>query len=78
MKLIYTSGFSKDERLEVKPVILSNIVQSFRLIHDIMNEMDLPFENPENDVSTLACAPSAPCPRRVSPPVWRLPAGCQL
>jgi guanine nucleotide-binding protein subunit alpha len=49
MKLIYTAGFTKSERLEVKPVILGNIVQSFRLIHDIMNEMELSFENPENN-----------------------------
>jgi len=51
MKLIYAQGFSKSEKLEWKPVVFQNIVQSFRLIFDAMNEMDIKFENPENEVS---------------------------
>jgi len=49
MKLIYAQGFSKSEKLEWKPVVFQNIVQSFRLIFDAMNEMDIKFENPENE-----------------------------
>ncbi|KAK0619779.1 putative G alpha subunit 2 [Immersiella caudata] len=52
MKLIYAQGFSKNEKLEWKPVIFGNIVQSFRLIFDAMNEMDIKFEIEENEASS--------------------------
>lgn len=51
MKLIYSQGFSKNEKLEWKPVIFSNIVQSFKVIAEAMNEHDLQFDNPDNEVS---------------------------
>lgn len=50
MKLIYATGFSKNEKLEWKPVVFNNIVQSFRLIYDAMNELSIPFEQPESEV----------------------------
>ncbi|CAK7234175.1 G-Protein alpha subunit [Sporothrix curviconia] len=49
MKLIYSQGFSKNEKLEWKPVVFNNIIQSFRLIHDAMAELEIDFENPENE-----------------------------
>ncbi|KAF4785412.1 guanine nucleotide-binding protein alpha-2 subunit [Colletotrichum scovillei] len=49
MKLIYAQGFSKNEKLEWKPVVFNNIVQSFRLIQDAMTEMGIEFSNPENE-----------------------------
>ncbi|VUC20234.1 unnamed protein product [Clonostachys rosea] len=49
MKLIYTQGFSKSEKLEWKPVIFNNIVQSFKTIHDAMNELGISFEKPESE-----------------------------
>lgn len=52
MKLIYAQGFSKNEKLEWKPVVFTNIVQSFRLIFDAMNDLDIKFENPDNEAST--------------------------
>lgn len=52
MKLIYATGFSKTEKLEWKPVIFNNIVQSFRMIHDAMKELDITFEKPESEVRT--------------------------
>jgi len=52
MKLIYAQGFSKNEKLEWKPVIFGNIVQSFRLIFDAMNEMGIKFEIEENEASS--------------------------
>jgi hypothetical protein len=52
MKLIYAQGFSKTEKLEWKPVVFNNIVQSFRLIFEAMNELDISFENPENEASS--------------------------
>lgn len=59
MKLIYSQGFSKNEKLEWKPVIFNNIVQSFRGIYDAMQENDIPFSNPENEVGLpCLCAPS--------------------
>jgi hypothetical protein len=51
MKLIYAQGFSKNEKLEWKPVVFNNIIHSFRLIHDAMAELDITFENSENEVS---------------------------
>ena len=51
MKLIYAQGFSKSEKLEWKPVIFGNIIQSFRLIFDAMNEMGIHLQNEENEAS---------------------------
>jgi hypothetical protein len=51
MKLIYAQGFSKNEKMEWKPVVFTNIVQSFRLIYDAMNDLGITFENPDNEVS---------------------------
>lgn len=50
MKLIYAQGFSNHEKLEWKPVIFSNIVQSFKTIQEAMLELHIPFENSENEV----------------------------
>ncbi|KAI9900044.1 hypothetical protein N3K66_004306 [Trichothecium roseum] len=49
MKLIYAQGFSKNERLEWKPVVFSNIVHSFRTISEVMKELTIDFENPDNE-----------------------------
>jgi guanine nucleotide-binding protein subunit alpha len=49
MKLIYSQGFTKGERLEWKPVVFSNIVQSFKTIHEAMAELNIEFETPENE-----------------------------
>ncbi|KAL2107104.1 hypothetical protein VUR80DRAFT_5702 [Thermomyces stellatus] len=49
MKLIYAHGFSKSEKLEWKPVVFNNVVQSFQAIFEAMNDMDIGFENPENE-----------------------------
>jgi guanine nucleotide-binding protein subunit alpha len=49
MKLIYTQGFTKPERLEWRPVIFSNVIQSFRAIHEAMQDMGMDFEIPENE-----------------------------
>lgn len=58
MKLIYATGFSKTEKLEWKPVVFNNIVQSFRMIHDAMIEFSISFEKPESEVRF----PVPPCP----------------
>lgn len=51
MRLIYSQGFSKNERLEWKPVVFNNVVQAFRLISDAMNELGIKFENEDNEAS---------------------------
>lgn len=51
MKLIYAQGFSKTEKLEWKPVVFNNIVQSFRLIFDAMNDLGLKLDSEDNEVS---------------------------
>lgn len=58
MKLIYAQGFSKSEKLEWKPVVFNNVVQSFQLILEAMNEMDIGFENPENEVRQFTKPPA--------------------
>lgn len=63
MKLIYASGFSKTEKLEWKPVVFNNIVQSFRMIYDAMKEFDIPFEKPESEVSCWSRLRSNPFDR---------------
>lgn len=59
MKLIYATGFSKTEKLEWKPVVFNNIVQSYRMIYDAMKEFNIPFEKPESEVSSASSPPSA-------------------
>lgn len=51
MKLIYAQGFNKSERLDFKPIIFSNIVQSFKTIAEAMSEMGYEYDNPDNEVS---------------------------
>lgn len=61
MKLIYSQGFSKSERLDWKPVVFSNIVQSFRTIHEAMTELNYEFDNPDNEVSQCVRYLRCPC-----------------
>ena len=57
MKLIYAQGFSKNEKMEWKPVVFTNVIQSFRLIFDAMNDLGIKFENPDNEASHPPLAP---------------------
>jgi hypothetical protein len=75
MKLIYAQGFSKNEKLEWKPVIFGNIVQSFRLIFDAMNEMGIKFDIEENEASSHPCSgPITTWPRPSASAAERHPA----
>lgn len=58
MKLIYSQGFSKNEKLEWKPIIFNNIIQAFQTIRDAMAELDIEFDDPENEVSHSSRLPS--------------------
>lgn len=57
MKLIYAQGFSKNEKLEWKPVVFSNVIQSFKTIQDAMQELNIEFADPNNEVRQLPCVP---------------------
>lgn len=50
MKLIYSQGFNKHERLEWKPIVFSNIIQSFRTIFAAITELHYQFDNLDNEV----------------------------
>lgn len=65
MKLIYSQGFSRAEKLEWKPVVFSNIVQSFKTINDAMTELKIDFEKSENEVRLFYFlpVPTVPLPR---------------
>lgn len=58
MKLIYAQGFTKNERLEGKPVVFNNVVHSMRTIFDVMSDQGIEFENKENEVRSIS--PSSP------------------
>ncbi len=58
MKLIYAQGFSKTEKLEWKPVVLINVIQSLRLIFDAMEDYAIDFERKENEVCLVQTASS--------------------
>ncbi|KAG6023124.1 G-Protein alpha subunit [Claviceps citrina] len=49
MRLIYSQGFNKNERLEWKPVVFSNIIQSFRILFGAMTELQYSFDSPDNE-----------------------------
>ena len=50
MRLIYSQGFSKNEKLEWKPVVFNNVIQSMRLIFDAMSDFGIELEQKENEV----------------------------
>lgn len=60
MKLIYAQGFTKNERLEGKPVVFNNVVHSMRTIFDVMSDQGIEFENKENEVRSLCHAAALP------------------
>jgi guanine nucleotide-binding protein subunit alpha len=60
MKLIYSQGFSRNEKLEWKPVIFNNIVQSYKIIAEAMGEHEIQFDTPDNEV--IPISPRLYCP----------------
>lgn len=61
MRLIYAQGFDKHERLEWKPVIFDNIVQSFRAISKAMAELSYEFDSLETEVRIPAVTETPLC-----------------
>ncbi|RYC55606.1 hypothetical protein CHU98_g10606 [Xylaria longipes] len=78
MKLIYAQGFSKTEKLEWKPVVLINVIQSLRLIFDAMEDYAIEFERKENEnnkelvLEDVEIGPNDPLPPNYLQPIKSL------
>ena len=49
MRIIHSSGFPDDERVQVKAVIFSNVVIAFRVLYEIMQDEKIDFEDDNNE-----------------------------
>jgi guanine nucleotide-binding protein subunit alpha, other len=49
MRIIHSSGFQDDERVQVKAVIFSNIIIAFRVLYEIMQDEKIAFEDEGNE-----------------------------
>ena len=49
MRIIHSSGFQEDERVQLKAVIYSNVVIAFRVLLEIMHDEKLGFADPRNE-----------------------------
>ncbi|XP_076448096.1 guanine nucleotide-binding protein G(i) subunit alpha-like [Babylonia areolata] len=47
MKIIHEKGYTEDERLQYKPVVYSNAIQSMIAIVRAMNQLTVPFGHPD-------------------------------
>jgi guanine nucleotide-binding protein subunit alpha, other len=50
MRIIHSSGFQEDERVQVKAVIYSNVVIAFRVLLEIMQDENLTFADEKTKV----------------------------
>lgn len=53
MRLIYAQGFSKDEKGEWRAIIFNNILSAYKVILDAMEDLDIQFENKQNEVRSI-------------------------
>lgn len=49
MRIIHSSGFQDDERIQVKAVIYSNLIVAFRILNEIMQDEKIDFASDENE-----------------------------
>ncbi|OAP65052.1 hypothetical protein AYL99_01024 [Fonsecaea erecta] len=49
MRIIHSSGFQDDERVQVKAVIFSNVVVAFRVLYEIMQDEGIEFADEHNE-----------------------------
>ncbi|EXJ68633.1 uncharacterized protein A1O5_08427 [Cladophialophora psammophila CBS 110553] len=49
MRIIHSSGFQDDERVQVKAVIFSNVVIAFRVLYEIMQDEGIDFADENNE-----------------------------
>jgi stage III sporulation protein SpoIIIAA len=54
IKLIYTDGLSEEERVESKPIVFSNTVQSLAAILKAMGQLRIPMES-QNPTAVVKC-----------------------
>jgi hypothetical protein len=50
MRLIYTEGFSAQERKEVRQVIFANLIVAFKIIAEEMRDLNLNYYNEKSQV----------------------------
>jgi guanine nucleotide-binding protein subunit alpha len=53
MRIIYTRGFTKNERKQWRAVIFNNLVDAFQILLTAMEDHNTNFENEENQVRTF-------------------------
>lgn len=49
MRIIHSSGFQDDERIQVRAVIYSNLIIAFRVLNEIIQDERIAFENEESE-----------------------------
>lgn len=57
MRLIYAQGFSKSEKYEWRALIFNNLLSAFKVIVDAMDELQIPFEDDNTEVSQKKTRP---------------------
>jgi len=50
MRLLYASGFSRNEREDYRCIIFSNILNAFKILIDAMDQLEIRFEDRGNEV----------------------------
>lgn len=50
MRIIYSRGFQTQERQWWRRIIFHNIIETFEMISDAMNDFTIAFDNPDNEV----------------------------
>ncbi|KAH0551029.1 hypothetical protein GP486_007614 [Trichoglossum hirsutum] len=50
MRLLYASGFSKNEREDYRCIIFSNILNAFKVLTYAMEQLEITFDDKENEV----------------------------
>jgi guanine nucleotide-binding protein subunit alpha len=53
MRIIHSGGFPDDERRQNRAVIYSNIIIAFKILLDIMDTEQIPFENEKTKVRNI-------------------------
>ncbi len=48
MKIIHSKGYNKEDCLRFKDVVHGNVLQSIRVLIHAMENLNIPFENPQN------------------------------
>ena len=51
MKMIYAEGFTSNDRKQWRVVIFTNLINAFQTILSAMEEQEIPFTDPGNNVS---------------------------